>query len=66
MPPKKIITKIRPWHVLLGAFSSGVILVAMVWILAPSLLDWGIRHLAAEAETEKFDMEVTRLDPWET
>ena len=66
MPPKKIITKIRPWHVLLGSFSSGVILVAMVWILAPSLLDWGIRHLAAEAETEKFDMEVTRLDPWET
>ena len=66
MPPNKIIPKIRPWHVLLGAFFSGVILVAMVWLLAPRILDWGIHYLAAKAETEKFDMDVSRLDPWET
>ena len=64
MPPSKIMKKIRPWHVLLGAFFSGVILVALVWQLSPTMLDWGIRYLASEAETDDFDMDIERIDPW--
>ena len=64
MPPSKIIKKIRPWHVLLGAFLSGVIIVALIWQLSPTMLDLGIRYLAAEAETEDFDMDIERIDPW--
>jgi len=64
MPSSKIIKKIRPWHVLLGSFFSVVILVALIWQLSPTMLDWGIRYLAAEAETEDFDMNIERIDPW--
>ena len=64
MPLSKIIKKIRPWHVFLGSFFSVVILVALIWQLSPTMLDWGIRYLAAEAETEDFDMDIERIDPW--
>ena len=66
MPEKKIITKIKPKHVLWGAFLSGCTVILMAWLLAPSLLSWGLRYLANEAQISKFEIEVKKLDPWET
>ena len=66
MSAKKIIQKISTWHLLLGAFFSSIILIAIIWLSAPSILDWGTRYAAAGAEVKKFELEVARVDPWET
>ena len=66
MPEKKIITKIKPKHVLWGTFLSGCTVILMAWLLAPSVLSWGLRYLANEAQVSKFEIEVKKLDPWET
>ena len=66
MSAKKIIQKISTLHLLLGAFFSSIILIAIIWLSAPSILDWGTRYAAAGAEVKKFELEVARVDPWET
>ena len=66
MAKRKIITKIRLWHVLLGAFLSGIIVISLVWFMAPSLAEWGLNRISQNTKATTFGAEVNRLDPWET
>ena len=66
MAKSKIITKIRLWHVLLGAFLSGIIVISLVWFMAPSLAEWGLNRISQNTKATTFGAEVNRLDPWET
>ena len=66
MAKSKIITKIRLRHVLLGAFFSGIIVISLVWFMAPSLAEWGLNRISQNTKATTFGAEVNRLDPWET
>ena len=66
MAKSKIITKIRLRHVILGAFFSGIFVIVLFWLLAPSLAGWGLQRIAENAKMVNFEAEVNRLDPWET
>ena len=66
MAKSKIITKIRLRHVILGAFFSGIFVIALFWLLAPGLAGWGLQRIAENAKMVNFEAEVNRLDPWET
>ena len=66
MSKRKIITKIRLRHVLLGTFFSGIFVISLVWYLAPSLAEWGLNRIAQNTKAATFGAEVNRLNPWET
>ena len=66
MAKSKIITKIRLRYVLLGAFFSGIIVISLVWFMAPSLAEWGLNRISQNTKATTFGAEVNRLDPWET
>ena len=66
MPERKTVTKIKPKHFLWGAFLSGCTVILIAWLFAPSVISWGLRYLASEAQISKFEIEVKNLDPWET
>ena len=50
----------------MGAFFSGIFVIALFWLLAPGLAGWGLQRIAENAKMVNFEAEVNRLDPWET
>ena len=63
---KKIRPKLNLKYVVVGVFSSALLILEIGWLLTPRIVDWGLRYLSKGAAPDEFSLEVEQADPWET